>query len=80
MKAHYIAMAGLSGCLPNYCQGHETYGAAVEDLAAMHELGKKRRQALKRDGYLMLNIKRDGNEYAEVTECGCDDASQHNDF
>jgi hypothetical protein len=55
---HFIAEAGLYGCLPNYCQFHDTYQAAVDDLAALHELGRDRKRILKRDGYLDLNISR----------------------
>ncbi len=78
-KRHYIAMAGLHGYLPNYCASHETYDDAVEDLATTHDLGQRRRRELKREGYLELNLKRDGNEYAEISECDCSDPACHND-
>jgi hypothetical protein len=77
---HFIAEAGLYGCLPNYCQFHDTYQAAVDDLAALHELGRDRKRILKRDGYLDLNIKRDGNEYAAVVACNCGNIEQHKEF
>ncbi len=77
--AHYIAMAGLHGCMPNTCFAHESYDNAVDDLATTHGLGAKRRAALKRDGYLELNFKRDGNEYAEIVECDCATPDVHND-
>jgi hypothetical protein len=80
MKAHYIAMAGLRGYLPNYCAAHDSYADAVEDLAAMHDLGRDRKRELKRNGCIELNLHRDGNEYAEIEECNCGNLEQHNDF
>jgi hypothetical protein len=77
-KKHWIAMAGLHGCMPNYCGVHESYENAVGDLAALHELGKGRTRELKKNGYLELNIHRDGNEYCEITECDCDNPEEHN--
>ena len=76
--AHYIAMAGLYGCLPQYCSSHDSLDNAVDDLADMSELGRDRRRALKRDLYLGLNLHRDGNEYIEIQECSCSDPSGHN--
>lgn len=80
MKTHYIAMAGIHGCMPNYCTSHDSYKDAVDDLAAMHELGKNRKTELRKNGYIELNIHRDGNEYAEITECDCADPESHNDY
>ena len=76
---HYIGMAGLRGCLPNYCVTHDTHDDAVMDLADTHELGRDRTRRLKRDSFLLLNLHRDGNEYCEITECDCDDPGIHND-
>lgn len=78
-EIHYIAMAGLHGCLPQYCQSHETFNNAVEDLVSLHELAVDRALRLKKEGYLELNLHRDGNEYCEITECNCDNPEQHND-
>ena len=78
-KTHWVAMAGIHGCMCNYVSGHDTYEGAVEALAELHELGKGRRRELKRDGYLELNMRRDGNEYAEVSECDCDRPEDHDD-
>jgi len=80
MKTHYIAMAGIHGCLPQYCSTHDNYNNAVEDLAQLHELGKNRTKELKKDGYLELNMKKDGNEYCEIIECDCKTPESHNDF
>ena len=77
--AHYIAMAGLHGCIPNTCWAHDCVEDAVEDLAQLHELGRNRRRELKRNLYLELNLHRDGNEYCEIVECDCDDPTVHND-
>jgi len=76
---HYIGMAGIHGCIPATCDSYESYDSAVESLASLHELGRGRRQALKRDGYLELNMQRDGNEYAEISECECSDPGVHSD-
>ncbi len=73
---HYHAHAGLCGYLPNYTSTHRTYKDAVEDLANLHDLGKRRRAVLNRDGYLDMNIHRDGNEYCEITECQEDDCEK----
>jgi hypothetical protein len=77
MAKHYIAMAGLHGCLPQYCTSCDTYNDAVETLADLHELGRSRRQELKRNGYLALDARQDGNEYCEIRECDCDNPSIH---
>lgn len=77
---HYIAMSGLHGCMPNVCESHETQKAAVESMASLHELGKKRTATLRRDLYLELNLSRDGNEYIEITRCDCDEPESHNDL
>ena len=71
MSTHYIAMAGLHGYMPQYCASCETYADAVETLAEVHDLGRRRR--------LELNLRRDGNEYCEITECDCDNPDVHND-
>lgn len=78
-RKHYIGMAGLHGCLPQTCDVYATYKSAVESLASLHELGKKRTRELSRDGYLELNLHRDGNEYCEVTECTCSNPREHSD-
>jgi hypothetical protein len=79
-KTHYHAMAGLHGCMPSFSDVYDDYGSAVEELASLHELGEKRRRELKRDGYLELNIRRDGNEYCEITECHDDECINSDDW
>ena len=79
-KKHFIGMAGLYGYLPIYCDFFDSYNDAVESLADLHELGKKRRAELKKNGFIELNLHKDGNEYAEITECDCSDPSQHSDY
>jgi len=78
-KTHYIGMAGLHGCLPQKCEVYESYNDAVESLASIHELGKGRTRELKKNGYLELNLHRDGNEYCEIEECDCDTPEIHSD-
>jgi hypothetical protein len=77
MSKHFVAMAGLHGCLPNYCECYDTFAAAVEGLASLHELGQKRRRELRITGSLELNCHRDGNEYCEIVECTCPRHSSH---
>ena len=74
---HYIYGAGLHGCLYQCCGVCDTYEAAVEVLAHIHELGRGRTRQLKRDGYLELVLLRDGNEYCEIVKCTCGDPTQH---
>lgn len=76
---HYIGMAGIHGCLPATCASYDSQRDAADSLADTHELGKRRRGKLRRDGYIELNIQRDGNEYAEITACKCDSPDDHND-
>ena len=76
---HYIGMAGLHGYLPNCCETYDTYDDAVDGMADMHDLGVRRIRKLRRDGYLELNLGRDGNEYIEITECDCEDPESHSD-
>ena len=78
-KIHYIAMAGLHGCLPNVSESHDDYALAVESMASLHELGKNRTRELKKNGCLELNLHRDGNEYIEIVECNCNDPESHDD-
>ena len=53
---HFIAMAGLHGYLPQYCEAYPDYDDAVNGLADLHELGTNRKAKLKRDGCLEMNI------------------------
>jgi len=76
---HYIVMAGLHGCLPATCDVCETAKQAAESLAFTHELSRSKTRRLQRDYYLELNLEKDGNEYAEITECDCTDPSTHMD-
>lgn len=78
-KKHYIAMAGLAGCIPNYCEVYESFESAVDSICEIHELGRVYRARLAKDSYVDLKLKRHGNEYAEITECNCDLACQHSD-
>jgi len=78
-EKHYIGMAGLHGCLPNYCGVYDCVSDAADGLADIHELGKNRRKALYQNGYLELNLRRDGNEYCEIVDCDCDTPEIHQD-
>ena len=72
MHYHYHAIAGLPGYMPNYNSLHDCYNSAVDDLAYLHKLGKKRTKELRKYGYLDLNRRRDGNDYCQVIECNED--------
>lgn len=65
--------AGLHGCLyqdgPHYA---ESFGDARDALVESYSLKGKRVKILDRDGYLELSLKRDGNEYCEITACSDD--------
>jgi hypothetical protein len=74
--SHFHAIAGMHGYLPNSNDVCESYSQAVESLVFLHELGRKRAAVLKRDGYLELNLRRDGNEYCEVSECQEEDCEE----
>lgn len=76
---HYIGMAGLHGCLPQTCDVYDSYEGAIESLSDLHELGRNRWREFRRDGSIELNIQRDGNEYAEVSECECSTPNVHSD-
>lgn len=70
-KMHYIAMSGEHGCMPDNLGVYDFYANAVESLASLFELGRRRHAELKRDGYLELNPTRDGASYCEITEEPC---------
>ena len=79
MKKHYIAMAGLNGCLPQTCCVHGSYKDAVNDMANLHDLNRTKKAKLRKYGYLELNPYEDGNGYIEITACTCNNPEQHND-
>jgi len=75
MPRHWIGMAGLHGCMPNLCGAYETKRGAAEALADIHE--RKIVSRLMRDGSVELNLKQDGNEYAEIVACSCPRPQDH---
>lgn len=80
-QGHYIALAGLHGCMPNYCEAFDTESDAIHALLDLHELSSRSVYAmeLRHNGYTELRLHKHGNEYAEVTFCDCDDPDQHSD-
>lgn len=72
-RVHYIAMAGIVGCLPNYCDVFWSSNDAFESLVQLHELSKRGSYYadLKRRNYVHLLLSKHGNEYAEIIECSC---------
>lgn len=77
MGKHWIGMAGLSGCMPNYCGVYDTKCDAARSLATMHEEARGTFKRLMRDGYAALDLARDGNEYAEMIDCSCTTPEVH---
>ena len=75
MAKHWIGMAGLRGFMPNLCGAYETKRGAAEALADTHE--RRIKTALIRHGFVELDLKRDGNEYAEIVACSCDRPQDH---
>jgi|OpeIllAssembly_1097287.scaffolds.fasta_scaffold800759_2 hypothetical protein len=76
---HWIAMAGIHGCLPNYSSCCDTYEDAVATLTALHDLGRDRRRELAERGTLELKMQRDGNEYCEIVSCECATPEDHDE-
>lgn len=75
MAKHWIGMAGLHGYMPNSCTAYKTKRAAAEGLAAIHE--RRIVKPLMRHGSVELDLKRDGNEYAEIVACSCPRPEDH---
>lgn len=71
-KRHFVTMAGLRGCIPNYLSWSWEEKEAVEDLASVHELGRRRKRELADTWMLDLQIERDGNEYCQIDQCWCE--------
>lgn len=78
-RVHYVGTAGVHGYLPNYCDVYLSLESAVDDLAIIHELGRQRTQELRKNLYIELNLRRDGNEYTEIIECNCNEPADHQD-
>jgi len=79
-KTHYVVTAGLCGYLPNYLGSCESYDDAVNDLADLHEMTDEQIAELREFGYVDLDLHEQGNEYAEITSCDCDNPDDHNAF
>ena len=79
-KKHYIGMAGLCGYLPNYCHSYDRLSDAIDSLCNLHDNPRGMKSELRRNWYVDLDIHRDGNEYAEIIECNCNQPEIHNDY
>lgn len=82
--AHYIAMSGLCGCTPDYCQLAESKAEALDSLLvlfseAMTESRERRFvDELVDVGIAGLqDVDGAGADYAEIVECDCKDPSVH---
>jgi len=82
---HWIAMAGMRGCMPHYCEAHRTKADAVEDLLVIHddaEVGRPRVKSQltrKGDTWACIDLHKWGNEILEVVCCDCDEPWVHSD-
>jgi hypothetical protein len=79
MAAHFIAMSGTHGCLPDYCSVNESAEAAAEALGYIHELGPRDVRRLGNAGYLELGGPETGADYAQIIGCSCETPEVHDD-
>lgn len=79
MAAHFIAMSGTHGCIPDYCATHDSAEAAAEALGCVHDLSTRDVRRLGNTGYLELDGPETGAEYAEIVGCNCATPEVHND-
>ena len=76
-KKHWIAMAGIRGCIPNFCQSCDTKADAIETLAFIHDDAPRgMKTELRKYHYTELVF---GNEYASIEPCYCDEREVHDD-
>lgn len=78
-RKHYIAMSGHRGYMPDYVDVFATRADAAASLAQLFDLGKRKESELRRYGWLDLNARRYGAEYAEITDCNCDRPGEHSE-
>lgn len=71
----WVAMAGIRGCIPLFCEWYDSKEDAEDGLAMVHEFddsginhSRRLRRTLRRDGYVDLDIHKHGNEYAQVSQ------------
>jgi hypothetical protein len=79
-SSHYIGMAGLHGCLPQYSVACDSTGDCADALQQVTEMGQRRRQRLWDDLYVELNPDyHGGHQYAEIVgPCDCAAPDSHN--
>ena len=83
MKKHYVAMSGLTGCLPDTCQSFPRLQDAIDFLSDLWSDYRGVKSALRTirywerndPSYMMGDL-----QYCEIVECNCDDPTIHNDF
>lgn len=68
----YRVSWGSHSYLPDTNECVSGFDSAVQFVADTFTLGRRRITRLRRDGYLALDPRRDGAEYAEIAECECD--------
>lgn len=85
MKKHYVAMAGLTGCLPSMVMADTNKADLIDAIVGEHtdlENGftlPRVKQELKDTWYAVLDLKKFGNEYIQIDVCTCGDISNHFD-
>jgi hypothetical protein len=76
-RTHYIAMAGVSGCMPQCCEAFSDGRLATAYLAEIHDLSTTQAIQLEQERFLQLDATKFGNDYCEITTCWCSNPAQH---
>lgn len=68
----WTEMSGDHGYMPDGYGCGVGRASACESIIGRFDLGARRARELRRDGYIELNGRRDGAEYASVQRCECE--------
>jgi hypothetical protein len=79
MATHFIAMAGLYGCIPQCREAFPEIGQAAMYLAEIHELDEEQTAELEHTMQLELDVFEYGNDYCKIEPCNCHDPKVHSD-
>lgn len=72
VRHSWTAMAGLRGYVPLLLERFETRADAINYLIDVHEMSRRQARDLRRDGWVELDLHKQGNEYASVDETPSD--------
>jgi len=74
-------MGGLHGYLPQFCYSAESIDDCIDIANNIHDdLFQYQIKDLRKYQYTELNLRKQGNEYIEITQCDCDKPEQHNNL